>query len=91
MKKLDKDATTTPLRPRDLLVVKIVDWSDDGADNCQAYDVEVYIVGKFDNARSDVYEFGKAAGRTKKEALKMAIDRANAEVARFTKESRPEL
>lgn len=86
-KKLDRDATTTPLRPRDMLVIKLVNWTDDGADNCQAYDVEVYINGKFDNARSDVFEFGKSAGVTKKDALKLALEKVVGEVDQFVSET----
>lgn len=73
------DAGTIPARKRDLLIVKIVDWSDDKPDNCRAFDVEVYVNGVFDPDRSIVYEYGRGE-MTKKQALACAIEKAKNEV-----------
>ena len=45
--------TNTPLRKKDLAVVKIVDWSKDKDE--PAIDVEVYINGLFDIEQSKVF------------------------------------
>lgn len=46
---------TTPLRNRDILVIKIVDWSDDRPQDEPAIDVEVYLNGEFDSEQSKVF------------------------------------
>lgn len=66
----NKRQRNTPLRHRDLLVIKIVDWSDDPDDCEPAIDVEVYINGEFDSEESKIFQI--PSGENKDKALEKA-------------------
>ncbi len=50
-----KNEKKTPLRDRDILTLKIVDWSDDEKEDEPAIDVEIYTEGIFDAEQSKVF------------------------------------
>ncbi len=56
---MKKQKKTTPLRDRDILVIKIVDWSDDPKDCEPAIDVEVYLNGEFDIDKSKIFSINE--------------------------------
>jgi len=66
-----------PIRKRDLLIIKIADWSKDKDE--PAIDLEVYKNGKFDSKLSAVYGIGNEYGYqspTKRLALTAATNKA---------------
>lgn len=65
---------TIPARPRDILIIKIVDWSDDNDES--AIDVEVYVNGQFVFEKSRVFPIkkGKHSGDSYRIALQKSRD-----------------
>lgn len=66
---MSKNMKNTPLRNRDMMVIKIVDFTDDPSDGEPAYDVEVYINGKFVFEKSDVFPIIKGFHKGDKKEL----------------------